>query len=214
MVAVAGILMGVLFLGYVIYDYVGSNPAAEDYYFETIGDVPHRLNQGSYAGVMTTYRQSGFFGEGLGTAATGAHNLAVKKPHTWQEGGLDYLMVELGVPGLLCFLFMSYILVKTILTLIFKRLDPKSADFSLMAGLAAVFFANTGSFIVSHQIFGDPFILTFFSFLTGLLLSAGRVELPARAVARRGVTFGASPWGTPPVRGGQPVRYTTFRDRK
>lgn len=214
MVVIAGILLGVFLLGYVVYDYVGSNPATEDYYFETIGDVPHRLNQGSFAGVIATYHQSGFFGEGLGTAATGAHNLSVQRPHTWQEGGFDYLMVELGVPGLLCFLFLSYVLVRTILALILKRLNTRSEDFPMMAGLTAIFFANIGSFIVSHQIFGDPFILTFFSFLTGLLLSAGRVDLPVRA-KERAVMLAAVPWrGAPGVRGGRPRPFTTFRDRQ
>ncbi|MFI5295181.1 MAG: O-antigen ligase family protein [Thermodesulfovibrionales bacterium] len=173
-VVVAGILLGVVLLGYSVYDFMGSDTATENYYFHRMGDVPQRLNAGSYAGVVETYQQSGFFGEGLGSAATGAHNLMIERPRVWQEGGLDKLMVELGVPGLTCFLFLTYRLVRTILILVLKRLDPKSEDFALMAGLTGIFFANAGSFIVSHQIFGDPFILSFFSFLTGLLLSAGR----------------------------------------
>jgi hypothetical protein len=45
--------------------------------------------------------------------------------------------------------------------------------------LSSFFFANAGSFIVSHQIFGDPYILTLFSLFIGFILAAGRAQQPA-----------------------------------
>jgi len=46
----------------------------------------------------------------------------------------------------------------------------------LLGGLFAVMCANVGSFIVSHQIFGDPFVIIFFAFLCGLILSGARTN--------------------------------------
>ncbi len=110
----------------------------------------------------------------MGTATQGTHHLAVKRPRTWQEGGLSRILVELGVPGFICFLMLTIALVRRVIFLVSRRLEPKSREFPIMAGLAAIFFANACSFVVSHQIFGDPFIIVFFSLLVGFLLSVGR----------------------------------------
>jgi O-antigen ligase len=153
---------------------MGRDPEIEDYYFGELGDAPQRVKQHGYEALIVTYRQSGFFGEGVGTATQGAHHLKVKRPRTWQEGGLSRILVELGVPGFICFLMLAIALVWRVLSLITKHLEPKSKEFPIMAGLGGVLFANACSFVVSYQIFGDPFIIVFFSLLVGFLLSIGR----------------------------------------
>ena len=210
-ITIIGILIGVLLFGYWVYEFMGRDSGLEGYYFRRFGELPERVKAHGFDSVIDTYLQSGFFGEGLGTASTGAHHLTAERPSTWQEGGLDRLMVELGVPGFLCFLFLAYRLLRTVLHTAIHRITQKSADYALMSGLAALFVANAGSFIVSHQIFGDPFVMTFFSFLTGLLLSAGRVK-PAgqqeQAVAS--TALGQGRWVSPAM----PKVFPSFDKRR
>jgi hypothetical protein len=174
-----GLVAVVIIAGFTFYDFFGSNEARETYYFRQMGQIPERAKAHGIDSVIGTYRQSGFFGEGLGMAATGAHHLDIERPHIWQEGGLDRLMVELGVPGLICFIILVVVMARTILKLVRTHPNPKSEEFIFTAGLSSFFFANAGSFIVSHQIFGDPYILTFFSLLIGFILSAARTQYPS-----------------------------------
>ena len=173
-----GVVAIVIIIGFSFYDFFGSSEARETYYFRQMGQIPERVKAHGIDSVIGTFEQSGFFGEGIGMAATGAHHLDVERPNVWQEGGLDRLMVELGVPGLVCFIILVVVLARTILKLVLTQANPKSEEFIFTAGLSSFFFANAGSFIVSHQIFGDPYILTFFSILTGFILSAARTQQP------------------------------------
>jgi hypothetical protein len=122
--------------------------------------------------VIGTYRQSGFFGEGLGTASTGAR-YGGGRIKTWQESGPSKLMVELGIVG-----FLAAIMVTAGLVLALFRclaLMPLTADDSLLfIGFVGIVAANAASFLVSHQAYGDPFLVTLAGFILGITLSAPR----------------------------------------
>jgi hypothetical protein len=169
--------------GYLIYKKMGPSPAIEKYYFQNPRLVFGRVEQHGFEALITTYRQSGIFGEGLGTATQGIHHLNVSKPRTWQEGGLGRILVELGVPGFLCFLFLSLTLASTMWRLISHSFDPSSSEFFLRAGLVALIAANAVSFVVSHQIFGDPLVICFISLIIGFILS----KTPVRDVVRESI---------------------------
>lgn len=173
-VAVAGTLVAIFFIGYTLYSALSPDEGIERYYIHYLGDAPVRAKAHGIDSVIETYRQSGFFGNGLGFAVQGQQNLEADKPRIWQEGGLEKILVELGVLGFLAFFLLASALIRAILKIVFYQLSPRSPEFPIFAGVAAMVIANAGSFIVSHQIFGDPFIMTFFSFLTGILLSAAR----------------------------------------
>jgi hypothetical protein len=162
-------------VGYLLYQNIGPSSTIEKYYFEHTHDILNRLEAHTFDSPIVTYRQSGFWGEGLGTATQGAHHLKVSGPRTWQEGTPGRMLVELGVPGFVCFIYLGFSLVKTNVHLVTRVVDPQSPAFALYAGLFAVFFANIGSFIVSHQILGDPFVVCFFALLIGFILSASRI---------------------------------------
>jgi len=161
-------------VGYFLYQKIGPSSAIEKYYFDNLQSALNRFEVHAFDSPMGTYRQSGFWGEGLGTATQGAHHLKVSKPRTWQEGSLGKILVELGVLGFVCFIFLGFSLVTTTVHLVTRVVDPQSPAFTLYAGLFAVFLANIGSFTVSHQILGDPFVLCFFAILIGFILSASR----------------------------------------
>jgi hypothetical protein len=162
--------------GFMGYQFMGRSLLFEGYYLNQNADMQDRVSASGYGALVATYEEHGFFGAGLGFAYTGVHNLDVPKPRIWQEGGLDRMLVELGVPGLVCFLFASVLLMKTMFTLTLKRMDPKSPEFIAAAGLTAIFCANGCSFILSHQIYGDPFVLSMLSILVGVLFSFGRIQ--------------------------------------
>ncbi len=174
LVTVIGVLLGVLVLALFVYQSVGPDAEIGRYYLTPFGEVVDRVRGHGYQALITTFQQSGFFGEGLGSASLGAQHLQVARPRTWQEGGLGKSLVELGVPGFICFMILSFLVLKSIFRLPLRRFDPGCPAFALMAGLTAFFLANVGSFVISHQAFGDPFISSFFSLVIGFLMSAAR----------------------------------------
>ncbi len=192
-VTTTGTVLGVLIVGYFAYEYLGRQAEIEQYYFTQFDQIIERVTGHGYHAVVVTLQQSGFFGEGLGTATQGTHHLNVARPRTWQEGGLSRLMVELGVPGFVCFFILVFAVLVTLARLVFRELDRQSSLYGLYTGLIAIFVANAGSFIVSHQVYGDPFIVTFFSLLVGMILSGrrffvARVRWDIEALRRRAVS--------------------------
>ena len=161
-----------LLSGAFLYRKIGPSVSIEKYYFQDPSVVFGRVEAHGIESVIGTYKQSGIFGEGLGTATQGTQHISASRPRTWQEGGLSRIMVEMGLPGFICFLYLITMLFLTVWLKIIK--DPffhNSSDFSFRAGLTAFMCANAISFIVSHQIFGDPFIICFVSILIGSILS-------------------------------------------
>jgi hypothetical protein len=170
--SVITIIIVSLLSGAFVYRKIGPSVSVEKYYFQDPNVVFGRVEKHGIETVIGTYKQSGFFGEGLGTATQGSQHISATRPRTWQEGGLSRIMVEMGLPGFICFMFLIIILFLTVWVEIIK--DPlfyNSPDFSLRAGLTAFICANAISFVVSHQIFGDPLIICFVSILIGSILS-------------------------------------------
>ncbi|MFT3807434.1 O-antigen ligase family protein [Arenimonas sp.] len=146
-----------------------------------------RIEGHGFSSVAETYRQSGFFGEGLGTATPGSHHLKVERPRVWQESTTSRIMVELGVPGMLGFFAVMVTVVLCLWRETMKQLREKSLRGQYAAGLLAFFLANVGSLTISGQILADPFIAAFLGFLVGLTLSISRLALPQPPVRRRPV---------------------------
>ena len=168
-------------LGVVLYGNVFPSSDAEQYYFRYQGNtLRERLKTHAVDALYQTYRQHGFLGAGLGTATQGTQHVDCERPETWQEGGLSRVLVELGVPGLIAFLYLGLVLILSSIRVV-GTLDAHRADRGLYAGLTALVLANGGSFVVSHQVFGDPFVVCFTALLVGLLLSAMRTVAPRDA---------------------------------
>jgi len=132
-----------------------------------------RLEKHGVGSVATTFRQSGFWGRGLGAATQGAKHTG-RVLQGWQEGGAAKLIAELGAPGTIAFAGLILILLRSILLVI--RLSSRSSEMIYWNyGLISLFLANGISFIVSYQVFGDPYILILISFLLGGALSVPRL---------------------------------------
>ena len=190
--AVAIVLVGTYF----IYQQIGSSTELENYYTQEQGDIIERFEAHNLGDMIGTYQQNGFWGAGLGTASQGTQHLQVARPRTWQEGGLSRILVELGVPGLLCFLFLCLSFLAAIWRLVCSQLDISVPGLPLSLGLIGIVAANGVSFIYSHQIFGDPFVMGFFCFLLGITFSGERVGIVVRVGAQRPAWL--SRYGPPP----------------
>lgn len=137
-----------------------------------------RFETHGFRSLVETYKQSGFFGEGLGTATPGSHHLKVARPRVWQESTTSRILVELGVPGALGFLAAMMAIMLCLWREAIRQLRERSLQGQYAAGLLAFFLANVGSLTVSGQILADPFIAAFLGFLVGLTLSVSRLATP------------------------------------
>jgi hypothetical protein len=145
-------------------------------YFDYVGvgteTATTRVKTQGIDAVIGTYLQSGFFGEGLGSASTGAR-YGGTKIRTWQESGPSKLMVELGVVGFLAAILVGLATVRSLFACL-DRMPAAVGGGMLFVGLLGIVAANLASFLVSHQAYGDPFLVTLAGFLLGVTLSAPR----------------------------------------
>lgn len=184
-VAILGLLMIPLLAVYVTGDVI-SEDSANMRYYSGKGlrmDAADSIQGEGFASVMETFRQSGFFGEGIGFATPGAHNLSAAHPRIWQESAPSRIMVELGVPGMAGFLFVMLCLGLAMWRTTLAQVRARTTAAPIAAGLFAYFLANVGSLTVSGQILADPFIASFLGFLAGAVLSIPRLQATARARA-------------------------------
>ncbi len=171
---------GLLFL----YRSIGTDESFVAYYTSSPGDAYASVEKHGFDAVVETYRQMGFFGGGLGLAAQGAHHLSVDNSGVWQESGPSRALVDLGVPGLLALLVLGLVLLSCLMRIIRGLAAARSVHLPMWSGLLAMVLANASSFVVSGQIFGDPFISCLLAILIGVLLGARRLEGATPAPSR------------------------------
>lgn len=147
------------------------------YVQEGTATASDRVTQHGFEAVLVTFNQSGVLGEGLGSAATGARHGGASGIKTWQEGGLPKILVELGVTGLIAFFFLG-ISVVTMLFHLLRSIPVYSPVMPYFIGMVAILAANGASFVISHHVFGDPFIITLTGFFLGITLSFSRWRFP------------------------------------
>jgi hypothetical protein len=170
---VSVLLLAVIFA---VAGYQAFNPDSTflQYYTYDPADAFKRLEKHGLQAVLTTFYQSGIFGEGLGFASTGAQHIPAPRPRTWQEGGLSRIAVELGLPGLVCLLFLGLQFAREGLQVVGRRIHRNDQVFLAAATMFAILIANVSSFIVSGGHFGDPFITSFLAIFVGLFFSTVR----------------------------------------
>lgn len=178
--------LGLLFFIFA-YDRIGPYDEVTTYYIDTADEILERGTAHGIATVKTTlfHQRSGLLGYGLGAASTGGHHTmgGGGRPRAWQEGGVSRLAVELGLPGLILFGWLVSVLGRRMYQIACWHGRQDHAVSSIYVGLFSLIVANGMSFVVSGQIFGDPFIAFFVSLLAGVELSGGKI--PRRLAARR-----------------------------
>lgn len=154
----------------------GEAAVGQEYYAYAVSiatDAPRRLSEGTFGAVWFTLVESGFLGGGIGAASQGAQHLGPGGAQGWQESGAAKLMVELGVPGFVCGLFVALQLGRACLSAL-RRSSPQAPAHYLQVGVLGMVVANAAAFMVSHQVYGDLLIMTLAAFFVGVALSGPR----------------------------------------
>jgi hypothetical protein len=186
-VMAAAVAAGLAFAG-------GEAAVGQEYYSYAVSiatDAPRRLSEGTFGAVWFTLVESGFLGGGIGAASQGAQHLGPGGAQGWQESGAAKLMVELGVPGFVCGLFVAWQIGRGCL-LALRRSAPQAPAHYLQVGVLGMVVANAAAFIVSHQVYGDLLVMTLAALFVGVALSGprwctlppGPVSAPASARAQ------------------------------
>ncbi len=150
----------------------------EDDYFRYLNyggsTIVERLQKDSLKTIRGTFNQSGFWGQGLGTASQGRQHLGIDFKGGWQEGGLGKIIAELGVMGMLLALMVCVAVVvqlhKSVRTVV--RRAPKQLAFH--AGLLGFVAANVAMFLNSHLPFSDGCVVIITAMMIGIALAAPR----------------------------------------
>jgi len=135
------------------------------------GTTLERVDKELIGTTIDTYRQSGFFGKGIGTSAQGIQHLGVHIRRSWQESGASRILVELGVPGILAALFFVWSIAKVMSWMVLNSRRTSSVPVLQMA-LMALAIANISNFLISHQVYSDGFILVMLTLFVGFLLAS------------------------------------------
>lgn len=206
-VAIIGLIAIPAVSVWVLGDQLGETSANLRYYRgEGISDTTYdRIEAEGFRALYDTYDQSGFFGEGLGTATPGSHHLQVQRPRVWQESTSSRLLVELGVPGMCGFLIVIIALVYNMWKVTMTQLRARTPQSTYAAGMFSFFLANAGSLAVSGQILSDPFIAAFLGIMVGLILSVNRLQPMDPVGGRRKRAAATAPEFEAPPRDGAPA---------
>lgn len=127
--------------------------------------------------VITTVRQTGVRGTGLGSVTQGSHYTGARiVADAWQEDGISRLFRELGLIGVILIAFAARSLLQTARTAV--QLVPADDSLgTLQMGLLAIVAANAASFVASHQQYsGDPGSALLVTMLFGMVMGLPRVS--------------------------------------
>lgn len=126
----------------------------------------------------------GPFGYGVGTLTQGTQHFVANLNIPLVEGGMEKVMVEIGLLGL----FLLLMIAGQMLLLCYRSLKLGQKVMSTEVGPAFCFAyvaANLSAFMIAFQFLGDPFIGTMLGLFVGMLLSTKRMAQAAVAIPPR-----------------------------
>lgn len=133
-----------------------------------------RSNDIIIGSTLSTLRQAGLLGGGLGVATQGRYYLNVQTSRAlrgWQEDGVSRLFVELGVPGVL-FLSLAGLYFFGVVVRALKVVPEKGRiGQQVQTAAFSIFIANLASYAASHQQYsGDPVSALIATILCGVVI--------------------------------------------
>jgi len=156
----------------------------------TVGAVPHVIEV------------NGFLGSGAGSGSGGAqyYGGGDERVGLAAEGGLGKILAELGIPGIILFLWLGFRFSTHVWrTLALAAKGPPEAA-QLIMGIAALLAANAAVFTNAHQVYSDPFILLLLGTSLGIILATHRLIETSRVPDGLSMQQGARsrPWSFHP----------------
>jgi hypothetical protein len=122
--------------------------------------------------------RNGFFGSGAGAGSQGAQYFGggAQRIGYSAEGGLGKVLAELGVPGLLIFLWLLFAVLRYLKWILDDTREREPLEMRLIYGLVSFLFANAIVFIVAHQVFGDIFVLFILNLILGFIFGMQKIR--------------------------------------
>jgi hypothetical protein len=120
----------------------------------------------------------GPFGFGVGTKCQGSQHLSFVPETPLFEGGFERILVEIGIVGTLAAMLLLGSALRAAISCLRQARSRPDCEVVGVA-LFSLICANLASFVVTFQIFGDPFVIILIGFLGGVLLSLPRLIAPA-----------------------------------
>ncbi len=136
-------------------------------------DVPKRFDDLGLQPVIWAVNGFGLFGAGLGTGSQGVQHVAASASinRGAAEGGLGKITMELGVPGLVLLAWLATAFYRYVRKLLVATTKLSRPHARLAYGMLAFLIANTASFLVATQAFGDVFVQLMMGWAVGFLLA-------------------------------------------
>jgi hypothetical protein len=116
----------------------------------------------------------GPFGFGVGTKSQGAQHLSFVPETPLFEGGFERILVEIGIVGTLAALLLVGSALRAAVSSL-RRARSRPDSEVVGVALYSLISANLAAFVVTFQIFGDPFVIILIGFIGGIMLSLPRV---------------------------------------
>ena len=165
------------------------------------GDMPDRFHQLAYRPVQWAVDGFGWLGAGLGSGAQGAQHFGggAQRFGGAAEGGLGKVTIDLGVPGLVLFLWLAAVVIRQVWQRL-RALSVASRGHATLAfGLAGILIANVATFAVATQVFGDLFVLILCGSALGFLLALPTVAWNEVVAVRSTPAMGAGSTSAQPI---------------
>ena len=153
-----------------------SDTALVDYFARgssVYGDAGSRFLDLGLTPIHWAYNRVGLLGGGLGIASQGAHLFGIDIAGGSGEGGLGKIMVELGLPGLLCVAWVLFSLLRFVnRTLELSAQRQISAHMMpLFCSLVVFLSVNMMTFSVASQLYSDMFVLILIGLIGGFVFA-------------------------------------------
>jgi len=120
----------------------------------------------------------GPFGFGVGTKSQGAQHLSFVPETPLFEGGFERILVEIGIVGMLAAVLLVVPALRAALSCM-RQARSRSDTEVVGVALFSLISANLAAFVVTFQIFGDPFVIILIGFLGGVMMSLPRLVAAA-----------------------------------
>jgi hypothetical protein len=123
--------------------------------------------------------RNGFFGSGAGAGSQGAQYFGGGSQLVGYagEGGLGKIVSELGVPGLIIFFWLLFVLSRYVKWIFDESVNRDYLENRLIYGVASFLLANAIVFVTAHQVFGDIFVLFVLSLMIGLVFGIQKIRV-------------------------------------
>lgn len=141
-----------------------------------------RVPRMSIRALRWVIERNGLLGSGAGTGSQGAQHFGAGSSIVGgaAEGGVAKIVAELGLPGLVLFLWLGAIGVRHVWRIARLVSRGVGVQAGYTYGLIGFLFGNALTFTIGHQVFGDPLVLYLIGLAIGFLLAMPR--LPERPI--------------------------------